>query len=137
MSKTLDELAKQFEQWRSSPNRGRSTPPELLLGVAGVLRTHNNSVVTKRLGINTALIKKAKALEASSEAMHRATVPPSSAEPSFIELIPPLSHAGQCPQTESPLIAARMEMGPSTIHLELSIDQLLQLVARGQGGVHR
>lgn len=137
MSKTLDELARQFEQWRSSPTRGRSTPPELLVGVARVLKTHNNSVVTKRLGINSALIRKAKALEASSEAVHRATVPTPSVEPSFIELVPSSSDVGQCRQSQSPLIAARMEMGPSTIHLELSLDQLMQLMERGQGGAHR
>jgi hypothetical protein len=137
MSKTLDELAKQFEQWRSSPTRGRTTPPELLVGVARVLRTYNNSVVTKRLGINSALIKKAKALEASAEAVHRATVPTSSVAPSFIELIPSSNEAGPCPQVQSPLIAARMEMGSSTIHFELSVDQLMQLMARGHGGAYR
>jgi len=137
MSKTLDELAKEFEQWRSSPTRGRSTPPELLVGVAHVLRTHNKSVVTKRLGINSALIRKAKALETSTEVAHRATVPTPSAEPSFIELVPSSSDAVQCRQSQSPLIAARMEMGLSTIHLELSMDQLMQLMERGQGGSHR
>lgn len=144
MSKALSELSRQFQQWRESPNKGRRTPPELIAGVARVLRTEPVSVVARQLGIGSSVIKKAQQLSRSAPTTCQVD-PVGSSDPHFIELTQLIQNQpaqkGLIQQEAThhqSVITARINIGHScSLHLQLTLEQIMQLVALGQGGRHQ
>jgi hypothetical protein len=146
VSKELEDLAKQFEAWRSSPTKGRRTPPELVVGVEQVLRTEPISVVARRLNIGASVIKQAQRLAISTIDVDSCSTDAVEHDNQFIELTAQVSQADNLPTAGKPahtsdqaLIPARIVLGPSSsiLHIDLTVQQLLQVMSSGQGGICR
>lgn len=138
MSKALEDLAKQFQRWRSSPNKGRYTPPELIAGVARVLKTERVSVVSRRLSIGYSVIKQAQGLKDSENVAPKRTAK-SKQQEQFIDLTQLVDEEHQAPNRgqsgsgDDSLIKARMDFGGSScLHLQLTPCQLMQVIGLGR-----
>ncbi len=144
MKNSLDHLAKAFDTWRSSPNKGRNTPDHLLLATAQLIDEVPSALLVKRLGISRAVLDRAHALKSDTHP-NKPDQDPTPETEGFVALdlsavaqaAPKPTRSSNCADIVSHrAMSMQLPIGSQSITVNGSAHQIAQVLAhlmRGEG----